>query len=115
MAQLQEVVSRRDFQEEVLKSPDPVAVIFFGKDDNSTHLEHTFQRLADEYAGRVKFVLLDIRVAELLYVDHHIRPSHTPTVMLFLAGERIGRWGNEQNPDVYRHAFDQAIERQYGG
>lgn len=108
------VTNRFEFQQQVLKFPDPVAVNFTGANDRSKKLDRTFAALAREYAGRVKFVTVDTTLSDLLVVDYVVKPENTPTVILFLSGQPFKRWGNEQNPQAYRDAFEEVLALVWG-
>ena len=110
MAEPISLINRFDFRHQVLNSNGPVAVLFTGADHESKKIDRLFAGLSDEYDGRMRFVSVDATLADLLDVDHHIRPRNTPTVLLFHGGEELKRWGNEQNPDEYREAFDELLE-----
>ena len=105
-----EVVSRLDFRREVVQAGDPVLVNFYGVDNGKNRIfGHTFDALAAQYDGRVRFVGVDTTVADLLCADWRIR--NTPTVMLFIDGRPVKRWANEQNADVYRRACEAVLAR----
>lgn len=113
MTQLTDVRSRYDFLK-ALQSEDPVAVLFYGDDDDSTMLLKKMEILANQYAGRIKVVSVNAMAADLLAADWRMRPDLLPTVMLFINGHAIKTWGNEQNLDVYRTILDAQLVQLWG-
>jgi len=103
------ILNRSEFRAEVLQWADPVLVLFSGADGHSKKLDRTLPTLAGEFDGRAKFAMVDVTVADLLAADHGVRPQNVPTMVLFLNGRAVQRWGNEQNPEVYRKALEQAF------
>ena len=105
-----DINSRFDFQEQVLEADVPVAVLFFAERcHHSKQLVPKFMDLSREYAGKVKFVAVDTDAAGLLDADWKIK--NTPTVILFMGGQAVHRWTNEQNPQVYRDAMESVLAR----
>jgi len=113
MTQINDVRSRYDFLQ-ALESDDPVAVVFYGDDDDSGMLLRKIQVLADQYADRIRFVSVNAMAADLLAADWKMRPDLLPTVMLFINNHAVKTWGNEQNLEVYRNVLDAQLVQLWG-
>ncbi len=79
------VVGDQDFEEKVLRSPIPVVVDFWAEWCPPCHaLAPTYQRLSEEYRGRVKFAKLDVE--EDIEVPARFGVQAMPTLLMFKDG-----------------------------
>lgn len=83
-------VSDSNFDAEVLRSPVPVLVDFFGEHCGPCRmLKPVLVALAESMGHSVKIVTVDVAVNERLVNDYHI--SAMPTLIVFRDGEERDR------------------------
>jgi thioredoxin 1 len=79
-------IQSREFQEEVVKSTQPVVVDFYADWCGPCKIiEPVIHRLSEEYQGRVKFVKVDTDANQELAMQFGI--MSIPTVMFFAKGK----------------------------
>ena len=84
-----------DFQSEVVKSPLPVLVDFTAAWCGPCKmLDPVVTQLAQEWAGRVKVVKLDVDENAALAVQYQV--MGVPTLMLFVEGKPVQRLSSYQ-------------------
>jgi len=84
-----------DFQSEVVKSPLPVLVDFTAAWCGPCKmLDPVITQLAQEWAGRVKVVKLDVDENAALAVQYQV--MGVPTLMLFVEGKPVQRLSGYQ-------------------
>ncbi len=92
-------VSGKQFDQEVLKSKQPVLVNFYvSREPHVPFKARTLQRLADEFAGRIKFVSVDL--ADEVALDVRYRNGHGLPIRLFHRGQELATF------ELFR-AFDE--------
>ena len=93
----------------MLAEPLPVVVTFYADwcGDCKRLCPH-LAKMADEYAGRIKFVRVEDsrRDLEAAYGVHLI-----PDVFLFYGGKLVSRWINVTDEGAYRRTFDAFLKR----
>ena len=86
-------VNFSDFEQKVIKSPIPVIVDFWAAWCGPCRaLAPVFERLSDEYKGRLAFAKMDLEASQdnkRLAADLGIQAI--PTLMIFKDGQLIGR------------------------
>ena len=91
-------VSEDDFQSEVLDSPLPVVVDFTAVWCGPCKmLDPVVKQLADEWAGKVKLVKLDVDYSQNLSIQYGV--MGVPTLMLFVNGKESQRITGYQPKD----------------
>ena len=100
-----------DFDTNVLNCERPVVVDFYADwCAPCRRVAPTIKSLADQYAGEVKFVKIDVDKAHGLAVSYGIRSI--PTVMLFVGGEVVQTWMGARPAEHYRQALDAVVSAQ---
>jgi len=92
-------VNYSNFEQEVLQSPIPAAVDFYGEwcgpcKGFATKLE----RLAEEYAKRINFFKIDMDKNEEITERYHV--ISLPTMIAFYQGKEVFRCGNGTEADL---------------
>jgi thioredoxin 1 len=83
-------VSDQDFEEKVLKSTMPVIVDFWAEwCVHCRALAPVYERLSNEYAGKLRFTKLDAEESPLIPARYAVRGL--PTLLIFKDGKEIGR------------------------
>ena len=83
-------VSESNFEAEVIKSPVPVVVDFFGEHCGPCRmLKPVLIALAENMGDGVKFVTVDVAANERLVNDYRI--SAVPTLIVFKEGKELHR------------------------
>jgi thioredoxin 1 len=105
--------SEPEFEEQVLQADVPVLVDFYKQGcATCVVLDGTFDDLAREYEGRVKFVKFELMTAFFGVRAPRVKEvydiSFFPTVILFLDGEERKRWVMKYSKAEYRAALEEA-------
>ena len=101
-----------EFQREVIQADKPVLVEFYKQGcATCVALDATFDELATEYEGRVKFVRFQL-MTFLFGVDApEIKEAYDitffPTVLLFVKGQERHRWVMHYSKADYRKALEE--------
>jgi thioredoxin 1 len=86
------VLTPANFEAEVLRSPLPVLVDFWGKRcPPCIHLAPIIDEIADERAGRAKIAKLDVEVEGNLELAGQYHVKSLPTLIFFKDGQPIGQ------------------------
>ncbi len=93
-------VSEATFETEVLQSDVPVVVDFSAEwCAPCKMLAPTLERLASDYAGKVKFLYADVDQVRGLAMQHRI--TSVPTLLFFHNGQVVGQMiGNRPYDDI---------------
>jgi thioredoxin len=93
-------VTGENFETEVLQSPLPVLVDFSAEWCGPCKaLAPTIGQIANEYAGRMKVVTMDVDESMEISVKYNVQ--HVPTLMLFKNGEPVERLvGGQSKPKI---------------
>jgi thioredoxin 1 len=103
-----EVVGVAAFGREVLQSPLPVLVDFSKHGCGACRrLEPDLAKAQEDYAGRLKFVRVEVMASLDLLRRYQIRA--TPTVVVFRRGEEIGRAVNPAGTEALDHLIGQVL------
>ena len=101
-------IAAHDFDGEVLKSDLPVFVCF-----STSHCGSCFalclvvEDLAEEYDGRMKFVMIDVEKEPQLAATYHILPL--PAVLLFRHGKPLREIRGFQSKTYLKNALNALI------
>ncbi len=96
------------FESEVLSAEEPVLVDFYAPTCGPCRqLAPTIESLAEEYAGRVRFVKVDVRKVGRVAHQYGIRAI--PTVMVFLHGRPVLTFVGVRPVSEYRSALQSAL------
>jgi thioredoxin 1 len=103
-----------DFQQHVIRAEEPVLVEFFkGGCPTCWMLEGTLDQLADEYAGRMRFVSFEMMKPYFAITCPEIQKRHRiayfPTIVLFVKGEEKNRWILDYGIDHYREVLNEVV------
>ena len=105
------VETAKGFQSKVLEGDVPVAVDFYADwCPPCRQLAPRIKSLAKEYAGRVKFVKINVDKGRRIAHAYGIRGI--PTVILFVKGEAVSKLTGCRPESHYREAFDAALATQ---
>ena len=103
------VVTKAEFEKEVLKADVPVLVDFYATwCPPCTVLSPRLAKLSTEFKGRAKFVKVDIDKSKELATEYQI--TSYPTVIVFNKGKAASPIGAVRDADTYRKVLDAAIE-----
>lgn len=94
------------FNQRVAQAEQPVMVMFYRDECHRCQaLKPTWEMLQAEYADQVDFVRVDTDSDDWdIITSNRIKPL--PTVLLFIDGQEVGRWTDEQDADIYREVLD---------
>ena len=101
-------ITGQDFDEEVLKSDPPVFVCF-----STSRCRPCFalclvvEDLAEEYEGRMRFVMIDVEKEPQLAARYHILPL--PAVIVFQHGKPLKELGGFQSKAYLKNALNALI------
>jgi thioredoxin 1 len=85
------VEAPEEFRRTVLKCEQPVLVDFYSdRCPPCRRLAPLIEDLSGEYAGRMRFVKVDVEAAPELAWAHHVRA--VPTLIVFWEGRSVRRW-----------------------
>jgi thioredoxin 1 len=103
-----------EFQAHVIQADQPVLVEFFkGGCPTCWMLEATLDQLADEYAGRMKFVSFEMMRPYFAVTCPEIQKRHRiayyPTIILFIKSEEKHRWVLEYGIERYREVLNEIV------
>lgn len=102
-------VSAGNFEEEVLSSELPVLVDFYAEWCPPCFvIARTLKELAEEYAGRVKFVKVDIDESEELAASYQV--TSVPTLAFFYRGELVDGVVGVVAKEVLRRKLDVLLD-----
>ncbi len=103
-----EYVTDQNFEDEVLKSDLPVFVCFSATRCGSCFaLCLVVDDLAEEYDGRMKFVMIDVEKEPQLAAKYHILPL--PAVLLFRHGKSLKELGGFHDKAHLKNALNALI------
>jgi thioredoxin 1 len=107
-----EIRTAEQFEDEVLKSDLPVFVEFYKPGCMSCMLlAPVLASIEPEYRGRVKFVRLDATQPATYSVVRGSAVRATPTSLVFIGGEEVGRILGDKSQGEMRRFIADAIER----
>lgn len=98
-------INEADFNAEVLQSPIPVAVDFFGDYCQPCRILHPIlESLADELSGKAKIVA--VNVVENQELVGRLGLTVVPTILVYRAGEEVRRFVGINNLAELREALE---------
>ncbi len=101
-------ISSETFENEVIKSSEPVLVDFFATWCGPCKMVGpVLEKLSEDYAGKVKFAKLDIDKAEELALKYNV--FSVPSMLIFKNGEEAGRIVGALPPAEISRKIDELI------
>jgi thioredoxin len=99
-------VSKQSFVQEVLRSPLPVLVDFYANWCGPCRtLAPRLDTLADEFAGQVQIVKVDVDAESELAGRFQVQS--VPTLVFIAGGQVVGRTSGLVSEDILRSAFNE--------
>lgn len=101
-------ISSETFENEVIKSSEPVLVDFFATWCGPCKMVGpVLEKLSEDYTGKVKFAKLDIDKAEELALKYNV--FSVPSMLIFKNGEEAGRIVGALPPAEISRKIDELI------
>jgi thioredoxin 1 len=113
---VQPIATTGDFQQQVIQAKGPVLVDFYKEDCPTCVIQEAcLDKLADEYAGKVRFFKFKVREAYMVsscpeFMDQY-KLFWVPTTVLFVDGQEKQRWVLNHVAGEFRGALDEASGR----
>ncbi len=93
------IFTDRNFEDEVLKSPIPVLIHFAATwSGPCKQLAPIIEKIADDYAGKIKVGKLDIDSEPGMTATYGVRT--VPTCMVFQGGRKVGTQAGRTNRET---------------
>ena len=104
------VITSETFEQEVIKSAEPVLVDFFATWCGPCKMVGpVLEKLSDMYAGKLKFAKLDIDTAEELAVKYKV--FSVPSMLVFKNGTEAGRIVGAYPPAELAKQIDELLNK----
>jgi thioredoxin 1 len=106
-----ETITAQEWQGRVVQSDSPVVVNFGAERCGFCKaLEPLYNRLADQYAGRIKLLKLMADDPENHEVVHQVRIEGTPTLKFYCRGREVGEHVGYAIEPVLKKKIDSMLE-----
>ncbi len=101
-------LSDKNFEQEVLKSPQPVLVDFFAEWCGPCKIQAPIiEELAEEYKDQIKVGVLDIDQSQEAANKYQV--TSIPTLVIFNKGQEVERFMGLQQKGVLKEKLDKLI------